>query len=134
MWRRRSSIPSTSIDYGAWQFKTCDEIRATDPETLAAWYATPHLVRFPGGESLQDLVARSADALRFVLAHNAEDTVVVVAHDSVNRVLLMQMLDQPLSSYRRLEQAPCCLNEIDITDGQIRVVRINETCHLRGIG
>jgi len=48
----------------------------------------------------------------------------------VNRALLLQLLDQPLSSYWRLAQRPCCINEIDILDGHIQVERINETHHL----
>lgn len=119
------------IDYGGWQWKTFDEVRAREPDAFAAWFATPHLVRFPGGESLQDLVARTADALRLVLAHRADDTVVLVGHDSVNRALLLQLLDQPLSGYWRLVQDPCGLNDIGIVDGRISVRRINETAHLR---
>ena len=61
-------------------------------------------------------MARAANALRLVLARHPDDTIVLVGHDSVNRALLMQLLDQPLSAYWRLAQSPCCLNEIDITD------------------
>lgn len=118
------------IHYGAWQFRTFEEARNADPERFAAWLATPDLVRFPDGESLQDLAARTADALRLVLMRHGKETVVLVGHDSVNRVLLLQVLDQALSFYWRLEQAPCCINEIDFADGRIRVVRINETAHL----
>ncbi|HTV35124.1 MAG TPA: histidine phosphatase family protein [Xanthobacteraceae bacterium] len=121
------------LDYGAWQFQTFDHARKDDPALFAAWFATPQLVRFPNGESLQDLAARAADTLRFLLARHPADTVVVVGHDSVNRVLLLQCLDLPLSSYWRIAQAPCCLNEIDIDGGKICVVRINETRHLDGI-
>jgi broad specificity phosphatase PhoE len=121
------------LDYGSWQFKTYEEIEHTHPQLFAEWFAAPHLVRFPGGESLQDLVARTADALRFVSKHHVDDTVVLVGHDSVNRALLMQMLDQPLSSYWRLAQDPCCINEIDVVGWSIRVQRINETRHLREI-
>jgi hypothetical protein len=49
------------------------------------------------------------------------------------RTLLLQLLDQPLSSYWRLAQDPCCINEIDVVDWSIRVRRINETQHLREI-
>jgi phosphoserine phosphatase len=56
-----------------------------------------------------------------------------VGHDSVNRALLMQLLDQPLSSYWRLAQDPCCINEIDVVGWSIQVRRINETQHLREI-
>jgi phosphoserine phosphatase len=97
---------------------------------FAAWFATPQLVRFPGGESLQDVAARAANALRFVLARHARDTVVVVGHDSLNRVLLLQLLGLPLSAYRRLAQSPCCLDEIDTNGGDVCIVRLNETHHL----
>jgi phosphoserine phosphatase len=118
------------IDYGAWQSRSYEEIEKTEPQLFAAWFATPHLVRFPDGESLQDMVARTADALRLVLIRHVDDTVVLVGHTSVNRALLVQLVDQPLSAYWRLAQAPCCINEIDVVDGRVTVVRINETQHL----
>jgi probable phosphoglycerate mutase len=123
------------LDYGEWQWRTFDEVQATWPELFAAWHATPHLVRFPDGDSLQDLVARTANALRFVLErHPSEtETVVFVGHDSVNRALLLQLLDQPLSAYWRIAQAQCAITEIDIINGRICVQRMNETHHLERI-
>jgi phosphoserine phosphatase len=124
----------SDIDYGAWQFKTFAEAKAQNPALFTAWFATPHLVRFPNGEALQDLVARTADALRMVLARHPDETIVLVGHDSVNRALLLELLDQPLSAYWRLAQDPCCLNEIDVDDGSICVRRINDNAHLATIG
>jgi broad specificity phosphatase PhoE len=121
------------IDYGAWQFKTFTDAKAEDPALFAAWFATPQLVRFPNGESLQDLGARAANALRLVLARHPADTVVVVSHDSFNRVLLMECLDVPVSAYWHLAQSPCCINEIDISDRKTRIGRLNETGHLDGL-
>jgi broad specificity phosphatase PhoE len=105
------------IDYGDWQFRSYDEIREAHPKLFDAWFATPHLFRFPSGESLQELVARTSDAVRFTISHHPDETVVLVGHDSVNRALLLQLLDQPLSSFWRLTQHPCCINEIDVVDG-----------------
>jgi phosphoserine phosphatase len=127
-WRVLSEL--NDIDYGDLQFKSYEEVEATHPALFAAWFATPHLVRFPKGESLQELVARSADALRSILERHAEEVVVAVGHDSINRALLAQLLDQPLSSYWRLAQDPCCVNEIDVARGRVRIARINETSHL----
>jgi phosphoserine phosphatase len=121
------------MDYGAWQFKTFEDARKDDRALFDAWFATPQLVRFPHGESLQDLAARAANALRFVLDRHRDDTIVLVGHDSVNRALLLQCLDTPLSCYQRIVQDPCCLNEIDSADGSIWIVRINETHHLDGL-
>jgi broad specificity phosphatase PhoE len=123
------------LDYGHWQWKTYDEVRRAEPQRFEAWLSTPHLVRFPEGDSLQDLAARAADALRSVLGRHPGETdmVVLVGHDSVNRALLLQLLDQPLSAYWRLAQAPCALNEIDIMPGRVRVLRVNDTTHLDGL-
>ena len=121
------------IDYGAWQFKSFADAKAQDPALFAAWLATPHLVRFPNGESLQDLAARTADALRMVLARHRDETVILVGHDSVNRALLLQLLEQPLSGYWRLAQEPCCINELDIEAIGVRVRSINATQHLETI-
>ncbi len=122
------------IDYGAWQFKTFPDAKAENPGLFAAWFATPHLVRFPNGESLQDLASRAANALRLVLARHPAETMVLVGHDSVNRALLLQFLDLPLSSYWRIAQSPCCINEINIADGKACVLRLNETHHVDQIG
>jgi phosphoserine phosphatase len=121
------------IDYGAWQWRTYEETKEDDPRLFTAWFAAPHLVRFPNGESLQDLVVRSADALRFILRRHANDTLVLVSHDSVNRALLLQLLDQPLTAYWRLAQDPCCINEIDVLDESVQIRRINDTSHLDGL-
>ena len=112
------------IDYGAWRSRPCEEIKGAHPEMFAAWFATPQLVRFPNGESLQDLLARTADALRTVLALNEDETAVLVGHDSVNRALLTQLLEW------RIAQHPCCINEFDIARGRVRAIRINDVCHL----
>jgi phosphoserine phosphatase len=47
----------TDLDYGEWQWRTYAEVRTASPQAFSAWFATPHLIRFPGGESLQDLVS-----------------------------------------------------------------------------
>jgi phosphoserine phosphatase len=118
------------LDYGAWQMRTHDEVKAEAPEAFRMWHAAPHLVRFPGGESLQDLVSRTSDALRTLLARHAGQTMVMVGHDSVNRALLLQLLDQPLAAYWKLAQDPCTLNEVDIEAEKIVIRRINDTSHL----
>jgi phosphoserine phosphatase len=118
------------MDFGTWQFKTFEQAKADDPALFAAWFAMPQLVRFPNGESLQDLAARSANALRMVLARHRDEPIVCVGHDSVNRVLLTQLLGLPLSAFWRIDQAPCCLNEIDLDGEKVCIVRVNETQHL----
>jgi len=121
------------FNYGAWQWLTVDEVRAGWPGLLAAWHATPHLVRFPDGDALQDLVARTANAIRFVLARHPDGVVVMVGHETANRAILLQLLDQPLSAYWRLAQEPCAINDIEISDGRVRVDCVNDVSHLSSV-
>jgi broad specificity phosphatase PhoE len=126
-----SVLPALSdIDYGDWQGKTVAQVRSSAPQLLQRWHDAPQLMRFPGGESLQDMVARAAGALIDVLARHAGDTLVLVGHDSVNRALLLQLLDQPLSAYWLLRQQPCGISEVMVDGTQIQVIRVNETAHL----
>jgi phosphoserine phosphatase len=119
------------LDYGEWQWKTHDEVKERWPRLFERWLSAPHLVRFPGGESLQDVVLRSSDAFRTVVEAFPDDIVVLVGHDSVNRALLLQLLDQPLSAYWRMAQDPCAINVIEHKNGAIRVLAINDTSHIR---
>ncbi|WP_174978329.1 histidine phosphatase family protein [Pandoraea eparura] len=123
------------LDYGNWQWLTHAEVKQKWPEEFEVWRAKPHLMRFPGGESLQDLVCRTADALRYVLDKHANEQrpVVLVGHDSVNRALLIQLLDQPLSAYWRIEQSPCAINEFDVGPASIKIHRVNDTAHLEEV-
>jgi phosphoserine phosphatase len=119
------------IDYGAWQGRTHQEIREHSPSLYALWHSAPHLVRFPGGESLQDLFARAADVIRLVLELYHDETVLLVGHDSVNKAILLQLLNEPLSAYWKLVQEPCAINEVEITRNRARVLTLNDVSHLR---
>ncbi|MBV6303492.1 histidine phosphatase family protein [Candidimonas humi] len=123
------------LDYGQWQGLTHEEVKKRWPDLYAGWRGSPQLIRLPGGESLQDLVARTADGLRDVLQRHpgAADVALLVGHDSVNRALLLQLLDQPLSAYWLLAQSPCCINYIEIQGRRVQVRGVNDTAHLEGL-
>jgi phosphoserine phosphatase len=121
------------INYGDWQGHALEDVKGHSPALFALWRHAPQLMRFPGGESLQDLAARCADALRFALDHHHDETIVFVGHDSANRAILLQVLDQPLSAYWRLAQDPCALNVFEITRSHTHVISLNDTRHLAGV-
>ena len=118
------------IDYGEWQGLTPDGVRNRWPEQLETWYRAPDWAAIPGGETLQAVLSRALSALREIIGRHPRDTVVVVGHDSVNRVLLLHALDLPLSRYWRLGQHPCAINELDFSANGFSVLSMNETYHL----
>lgn len=118
-----------NFDYGEWSWLTHNEVRAQMPGLYELWFTQPWRVAIPGGDSLQSLALRAADALRAMAADHPAGTVVAVAHDTINRAILLQCLGMPLDGYWRIDQAPCGISEIDLGP-QVRVRSINSTAHL----
>jgi len=121
------------IDYGEWQGLTREEAGARWPNETQTWFRAPHLARIPGGETLAGLLSRATAGLLDILRRHPEGTVVLVSHDSVNRVLLLFALELPLSRYWHLRQEPCAVNEIFFANGSFVIGSINETQHLVGL-
>ena len=118
------------LNYGAWQDQTHDEVRAAHPAQYRQWRHSPHLLKFPDGDSLQQLSARAADALRLIVGTHPDATAVIVGHDSSNRALLLHALGLPLAAYWRITQDPCGLSEILADDEGLSVRSMNDTAHL----
>ena len=119
------------IDYGDWQGRSYQEVQKANPEGFACWFDTPHLAIIPGGETLLQLAGRVAETMRDIVARHRGDTVLLVGHDTVNRVLLMLALDLPLSRFWHLRQDPCAVNIVTHDEGGWRVVSMNEASHLQ---
>jgi alpha-ribazole phosphatase len=66
------------IHFGAWELRAFAEVEAEDPALIRAYWDSPGDVRPPGGESWNDLTARTWSALDR-LQGTAPD-VIVVAH------------------------------------------------------
>ena len=121
------------IDYGEWQGLTRDEAQERWPDETELWFRTPHLAAIPGGETLAALLSRTSAALRDILWRHPDQTVVLVGHDSVNRVLLLFALEVPLSRYWHLRQEPCAVNELFFDNDAFIIGSINQTQHLSGL-
>ena len=120
------------IIHGSWEGLLASEIHARDPEGLRAWREAPDSVRMPdGGESLQDVFDRAWPALvRASEGLGVGDTLLVVAHDAVNRVILCRVLGIPFSRLWTFRQAPTTLNLLEGESvQQLEVVRLNDCAH-----
>ena len=85
----------------------------------------------PGGESLRQVLDRSWRGLANAMAGlGDEDTLLVVAHDAVNRVILCRILGLPIGKLWTFRQAPTTLNLLEgATPDTLEVVRLNDCAH-----
>ena len=118
------------IAHGTWEGLLAPEIRERDPDRARAWRDTPHEVLMPGGESLQHVLDRAWPAFERATDKLGEGTLLVVAHDAVNRVILCRVLGLPLARLWRFRQAPTTLNLLEGTSvDTLDVVRLNDCSH-----
>ena len=122
------------INFGEWQGRLADEVAQHYPDLYQAWLEAPHTVHFPGGEKLDDVRSRVVAALDEVIAHHLGQTVALVSHTVVNRVLLCAVLGLGNEHFWRLRQETCAVNVFDAEEnGTFTIVLLNDTCHLQGL-
>jgi broad specificity phosphatase PhoE len=84
--------------------------------------------RFLGGESVGELFDRALPPFRQLLAAEDWDVALVVLHGGVNRALLGYALTGERTFLGGFEQAPGCINVLDVDgDGRFIVRAVNHT-------
>ena len=79
----------------------------------------PNGKRFLGGETIGELFERVVPAVERLVRDETWDTALVVAHGAVNRAILSYALTGQRLFLGRFEQAPGCLNVLDVGDDWI---------------
>jgi broad specificity phosphatase PhoE len=110
------------------------ELRGVDPaavqEMMTAAFrgVVPERSRFLGGESIGELFDRVLPELDALLADRSWDVVLLVLHGGVNRALLGRALTGGPAFLGAFEQAPGCINVLDVDEDGVFVVRaVNHT-------
>jgi len=119
------------IDYGQWEGLTPDEVRERWPEMIDGWYNTPAFIRIPGGETLPDVRARAMEAVNELVDCHGGQTVVVVGHTVINRIILLGVLGLSNDRFWHLHQDTCAINCFEAGGGDFTLLLLNDTCHLR---
>jgi broad specificity phosphatase PhoE len=97
------------------------------PELRLALLRTPGTVRFPGGESYEDLQARVVAALGDILSRHAGESVVAISHAGAIRAALATWLEVPAEASFRIDQSFAAVNVVEWIDGAPLVRLVNGT-------
>jgi broad specificity phosphatase PhoE len=122
------------VDYGRFQGLTHSQAASAHAEAYARWRTHPDQVRFPGGESLADVQGRLLVLLDELLASHPDQTLVLVGHQIVNKVLACTLLGLGLGRIWRICQDTAGLDLFQRVDGAWITLGLNDTCHLDATG
>ena len=121
------------MNFGKWHGLSLDEARQQYPELYALWETQPHKVQFPEGENLTHVQARAMSAVNALIDRHPSDTIVLVSHRVICKLLVLGLLGLDSSHFWQIEQNTAAINFFDVRNGLPIAITINETCHLKGL-
>jgi probable phosphoglycerate mutase len=120
------------VDFGEWEGKTLEEVRAADPIAAKRFEADPVKYGFPGGEPLPEAARRALEALRELDAEHPGEKVLVVVHNTLIRLVVCSLLGIPLKNYRRRfpNLVSVAITEVRLSEGGGALYTFNDAEHL----
>ncbi|WP_228994438.1 histidine phosphatase family protein [Streptomyces sp. DH8] len=115
------------VDFGWGEGRTVEEMAEEDPGAVRRFRENADSGAFPGSEPVAVAAARATAALRDLALRHQGGTVLVVAHNTLLRIALCDLLGLPLGRYRhvfpRLDNA--AVTEIEIRGGGTALRSLN---------
>jgi alpha-ribazole phosphatase len=119
------------INFGKVEGLTFKEISQLYPELVKVWPTRDLAFRFPGGESIGDLNNRVTKFLDRLEKHAPEETVLIVAHAGVLRLLICHLLMIEPSHWRRFRTDLASLSILDTYPQGAILSLLNDVSHLK---
>lgn len=118
------------FDYGAWTDRPLGQLRRT--KLWRAIQAAPSRVAFPDGESFVAAQLRAVAAIESLSQrHTDRQTVVVVSHADIIKVVVAHYAGIPLDLFQRLTVAPASVTVLGVPrSGPPVLLRLNDTGEL----
>ena len=91
------------------------------------------MVGFPQGESLEIVRQRVLAAVDEVAARYKDQTVILVSHTVVCRVLMCAMMGLDNSHFWQVRQDVNAINIFELRDGVPLIISVNDICHLKSL-
>lgn len=136
--REQSLVPTVvedlhECDVGLWEGLDWETIARTHPDAHRRFVDDPAANPYLGGESYGQVLSRARPVLERLLDAHRGESICVVAHNVVNRVLLAEILGMDLRQAPKIPQGNGCVNLIKRTDGRNVLVTLNALFHLEGV-
>lgn len=112
------------LNYGRWDGKKLDDIKRLYPKELKARYDDIVNYRIQGGETLIELNNRILQVIKDIINKHKGESIAVVSHGGVNRIILLWALNIDLKNFHRIQQNYASLNIVNFYDNGNVIVEL----------
>jgi probable phosphomutase (TIGR03848 family) len=113
------------VDYGRWTGRPLAQLVRT-----SLWkrvQLAPSSVRFPEGETLEEVQARAVTAIGTLTGRHRRGVVAVVTHAEVIRLAVSHFAGVHIDLFQRMIVYPASISVVAVGDGMPRILRLNDT-------
>jgi broad specificity phosphatase PhoE len=118
------------MSFGDWEGLTREEVERRFPADYAAWRTAPERFARPGSEPLAAVAERVLRGLEELRGAHHGETVVLVTHAVVTRLIVLAALGLGPDRLWSVEVSPAGISEIEYRDDWTTVHRVNTLAHL----
>lgn len=126
------------IDLPLWEKLKKDEVSTKFAADYRQWKENPHefkMILEDGTEHYPviSLYRQSQDFWRETIAKHPGQTILIAAHNGINRCLIMSAIGITCDRYHSIQQSNCCINILNFTGGfgdSVQLESLNQTSHL----
>ncbi|MGB7440646.1 MAG: histidine phosphatase family protein [Coleofasciculaceae cyanobacterium] len=129
------------VDLPLWEKLRKSEIQANFPDDYLCWKERPHefcmvVPSEDGSRPHFPVLALYEQAEQFwqeFLPRHQGKTILIVAHNGINRCLISSAIGVSPSRYHSIQQSNCCINVLNFTGAwgeQVQLESLNQTSHL----
>ncbi|GBF78709.1 histidine phosphatase family protein [Aphanothece sacrum] len=129
------------IDLPLWEKLPKQEVKEKFPTEYACWKERPHEFKMVLSSEEENrehfpvlsLYEQVEDFWKNLLSQHQNQTILIVAHNGVNRCLIMNAVGIPPSHYHSIQQSNCGINILNFTGAwgdPVQLESLNQTSHL----
>lgn len=125
------------IDLPLWEKLNKKDAATQHAEAYSKWKNLPHefSMTLEAGEyfPVVSLYKQAQEFWQEMLARHQGETVLIVAHNGINRCLIMSAIGVPVERYHTIQQSNCCINVLNFSGDwgeAVQLESLNQTAHM----
>lgn len=119
------------INFGEWEGHNVKQLTEKYGKSYTDFYERPFSYAFPGEGSFTTVKERAVAGFYELLEKHKEQTVAIVSHGGVLRVLIMALMDMNETFYKKMWLSNTSITTIDVSDsGKMVLLTLNDFAHL----
>jgi len=112
------------LNYGIWEGMKVEDVMSKYQDEMKKRYSDIVNHRVEGGETLKELQERVLDAARKMLKTHMGETILLVGHGGVNRIILLWALNNGLENFYRIQQDYGAYNIVNYYENEYMEVEL----------